>query len=353
MPSAEDIELGETDHTLSWIFDQYVNSNGEIPVKKFGEIIEAYRSTLSERTIQKLLRYADTNKDGFISKQEIIRLENQDAEETARGAGVSKSDVTMFRRGVRGVGRFILPKQEDQEVYYEKYSCMPPPLFMILISLAEFGIYIYYAALYNNWLSFPPQLMNNPLIFNPKYKEQVWRFFTYMFLHAGLEHVGFNVLVQLFLGIPLEMVHGGVRVGVIYIAGVVAGSLASSVFDPYVALVGASGGVYALFTAQLANVILNGDVMHKLSSLARTVFVLLILCADFGYSVYRRLATDEKSQVSFVAHVAGALAGLSMGLIMLLNFKKNLRDKVAFWVAVVVYIAFMLFGILWNIFSPV
>ena len=76
------------------------------------------------------------------------------------------------------------------------------------------------------------------------------------------------------------------------------------------------------------------------------------MCADFGYSVYRRLATDEKSQVSFVAHVAGALAGLSMGLIMLLNFKKNLRDKVAFWVAVVVYIAFMLFGILWNVFSP-
>ena len=34
------------------------------------------------------------------------------------------------------------------------------------------------------------------------------------------------------------------------------GSLASSVFDPFTALVGASGGVYALITAQLANVIL-------------------------------------------------------------------------------------------------
>jgi len=32
--------------------------------------------------------------------------------------------------------------------------------------------------------------------------------------------------------------------------------MASSIFDPNVPLVGASGGVYALFTAQLANVIL-------------------------------------------------------------------------------------------------
>ena len=34
------------------------------------------------------------------------------------------------------------------------------------------------------------------------------------------------------------------------------GSLASSIFEPFVPLVGASGGVYALFTAQLANVVL-------------------------------------------------------------------------------------------------
>ena len=43
-------------------------------MKRFGGIIETYRSSLSERTIQKLLRYADTNKDGFINKREIVQL---------------------------------------------------------------------------------------------------------------------------------------------------------------------------------------------------------------------------------------------------------------------------------------
>ena len=37
---------------------------------------------------------------------------------------------------------------------------------------------------------------------------------------------------------------------------ILSGSLASSIFDPYTILVGASGGVYAMFTAHLANVIL-------------------------------------------------------------------------------------------------
>ena len=77
------------------------------------------------------------------------------------------------------------------------------------------------------------------------------------------------------------------------------------------------------------------------------------MSADFGVSIYRRFQTTVSgARVSFVAHVAGALAGVTMGLIVLLNFKKSLRDKIAFWVAVGVYVACVIFGIFWNIFSP-
>lgn len=75
-------------------------------------------------------------------------------------------------------------------------------------------------------------------------------------------HLMFNLMVQLLVGLPLEMVHGGGRIGVIYMAGVLAGSLATSVFDPDVYLVGASGGVYALLAAHLANVLLNYNNME-------------------------------------------------------------------------------------------
>ena len=76
-------------------------------------------------------------------------------------------------------------------------------------------------------------------------------------MHAGLFHCTFNILVQLVLGIPLEMVHRAWRVAVVYLSGVLAGSLWTSLIKPEVFLSGASGGVYALITAHLGTVIMN------------------------------------------------------------------------------------------------
>ncbi|XP_077975663.1 rhomboid-related protein 2-like [Styela clava] len=338
---------------ISWIFDKYAGSDGRIAVKHFLEIVEKYRTSLSEETIDKLLQYTDKNKDGYITKEELTQLQSENVHSVARKTGVDVKELNTFNKGVKAVGNFVLLNDEDKELYYEHYSCCPPPLFMILVSVAEIAVYIYYGVTLGEWLTYHRDLLQSPLVFDPSKREQAWRFFSYMLTHAGLEHVGFNVFVQLILGVPLEMVHGPLRISAVYMAGVIAGSLASSIFDPYTILVGASGGVYAMFTAHLANVILNGDVMHKVSSLLRTFFVLFILCFDFGYSIYRRFdSSSGGAKVSFVAHVAGALAGLTMGLIVLKNFRKSLTDKIVFWVAVAVYIALMVFAIFWNIFWP-
>lgn len=37
-------------------------------------------------------------------------------------------------------------------------------------------------------------------------------------------HLIFNLTVQLLVGLPLEMVHGSLRIGVVYMAGVLAGT---------------------------------------------------------------------------------------------------------------------------------
>ena len=60
-----------------------------------------------------------------------------------------------------------------------------------------------------------------------------------------------------FLGIPLEMNEAGwlgsLRVAAVYMAGVVIGSLGSSVIQPDHFLCGASAGVYALVISHLGN----------------------------------------------------------------------------------------------------
>lgn len=73
------------------------------------------------------------------------------------------------------------------------------------------------------------------------------------------------------MGIPLEMVHGWWRVSLLYFLGVIAGSLTTSVTDPWVRLAGASGGVYCLLTAHIATII-----MVKKNQKAQSLIVIFI-----------------------------------------------------------------------------
>lgn len=44
-----------------------------------------------------------------------------------------------------------------------------------------------------------------------------------------LEQLGFNALLQLMIGVPLEMVHGVLRISLLYLAGVLAGETSTLV----------------------------------------------------------------------------------------------------------------------------
>lgn len=93
-------------------------------------------------------------------------------------------------------------------------------------------------------------------IYNPYRRYEVWRFITYMFVHVGIMHIMMNLIIQIFLGVALELVHHWWRVALVYLAGVLAGSMGTSIMNPGIYLAGASGGVYALITAHIATIIM-------------------------------------------------------------------------------------------------
>lgn len=124
------------------------------------------------------------------------------------------------------------------------------------------GFFTYYTVITGEVNPSGPVPIDSVFIYRPDKRVEVWRFLLYMVLHAGWLHLLFNLLVQVLVGLPLEMVHGSTRIGAVYMAGVLAGSLGTSVFDTDVYLVGASGGVYALLAAHLANVLLNYNNME-------------------------------------------------------------------------------------------
>ncbi|KAG7209665.1 hypothetical protein KM043_011311 [Ampulex compressa] len=129
------------------------------------------------------------------------------------------------------------------------------------------------------------------------------------------------------------------------------GSLGTSVFDTDVYLVGASGGVYALLAAHLANVLLNYNNMEF--GIVRLIGIFVIASADVGFAIYDRYAAEQMGPpVSYVAHLTGALAGLTIGLLVLKNFEQRLHEQLLWWVALGVYAACTIFAIMYNLMHP-
>ncbi|MBP1679011.1 MAG: Peptidase rhomboid domain protein, partial [Bacteroidetes bacterium] len=72
-----------------------------------------------------------------------------------------------------------------------------------------------------------------------------WTVVTYMFLHANLWHLLFNMLSLFFFGPRLELELGGRDFLLLYFISGIAGALLSFL-TPYVAIVGASGAVFGV-----------------------------------------------------------------------------------------------------------
>lgn len=204
------------------------------------------------------------------------------------------------------------------------------PLFIIFITLCQIAYFIYmykfqYPDPIDNWNTWNYQFNQDKLMFTGRQAVltgEYWRFFTYSFVHCGLSHIIGNVCFQLIIGIPLEYVHGSFRVGLLYCIGVVVGSMTSLVVTPETYLVGASGGDFCLVSAVLANCILNCDSMHKGIALIRFVTMGGYIGYE-AYCTYQRFTSDINSQVSWAAHMGGAVTGLFLGVVMLRNREKK------------------------------
>jgi len=73
-----------------------------------------------------------------------------------------------------------------------------------------------------------------------------WTLVTYMFLHAGIGHILFNMLSLFFFGPRLEARLGGRTFIALYLVSGLTGAVASAVLSPAAAVVGASGAIYGV-----------------------------------------------------------------------------------------------------------
>ncbi|KAK7919741.1 hypothetical protein WMY93_011025 [Mugilogobius chulae] len=215
---------------------------------------------------------------------------------------LDETGLGLYKRFVRYVAYEILPCETDRRWYFHQNRLCPPPVFIAVVTIVQIIVFMCYGIMLNKWVlqTYQPDFMKSPLVYHPGHRAQVWRFFSYMFMHVGLEQLGFNALLQLMIGVPLEMVHGILRISLLYMAGVLAVS------------------------------------------------------SEVGRAVWLRFSPPLPSsgpQPSFMAHLSGAVVGISMGLLILRSYEESLQKQCSWWVIIFSFITFLLFAIFWNIFA--
>merc|ERR1712046_252224 len=71
------------------------------------------------------------------------------------------------------------------------------------------------------WSEVPLYLSSNA----EENREETWRYLSYALLHLDFMHLLSNMLIFLPTGIILELVHGPVRIGAIFLMGIIFGAL--------------------------------------------------------------------------------------------------------------------------------
>lgn len=171
------------------------------------------------------------------------------------------------------------------------------------------------------WLAVPADL--SALVLKP------WTIITYMFLHEGIWHIFFNMLILYFVGRVFYQYLGGKILLNTYVIGGVGGALlyiASFNFFPLfsneahtaVAL-GASASVYAIIVGIIAYV---PEYSFNLLIIGR---VKLKYVAIF-YIIQDLLQIDKSNAGGHIAHLGGALTGYLFVLIIAKKGKFTLFD---------------------------
>ena len=135
----------------------------------------------------------------------------------------------------------------------------------------------------------------------------VWQLVTYLFLHGGLLHLFFNMLMLFLFGAPVEREIGSSEFVTLYLTcGVLAGVLATILAllsAAPVAILGASGAVYGIL---LAYAVLNPNqvVTFWFIPMRATTMVLILGGVALVFQV-----TGQRTHIAHLTHLGGLVAG--------------------------------------------
>jgi len=147
---------------------------------------------------------------------------------------------------------------------------------------------------------------------------QWWRLLTALFIHWSVLHLAFNMAVLAQTGRVVERLFGHARYTALYLCAGVVASLASLCWHATLDSAGASGAIFGVLGALIA------QVLRYPASLPRAVFRqrLAMAVTVAGYGLFNGL---REQRVDNAAHVGGLLAGFVLGWVLARPFEDRTR----------------------------
>lgn len=148
--------------------------------------------------------------------------------------------------------------------------------------------------------------------------DQWFRFVVPIFLHAGIIHIAFNMLLQLTLGRDMEKLIGPLRFFIVYFSAGIFGFVLGGNFAPSgIASTGASGSLFGILALTLVDLLFRWR-EHE------SPWVEL---AWIGFDVVLSFVLGLLPGLDNFSHIGGFLMGLGMG-ICILHSPVALRERI-------------------------
>jgi len=159
---------------------------------------------------------------------------------------------------------------------------------------------------------------------------ELYRLVTYMFLHAGIVHIGLNMYSLYIVGPRVEDFFGKWKYALIYFISGICGGLLSIGVTPNVVSVGASGAIFGLFGALIY---FGYNYRGYIGAMIRSQVVPIVI-----YNLFMGLFIPG---IDMWGHVGGLIGGILTA--NMVGTIENKKYNVSNIVLLVVYMAFLIY----------
>lgn len=180
---------------------------------------------------------------------------------------------------------------------------------LILVNVAAFGLELYYLQQYGAGF-LDGYMLSYSNLASGRYEALL----THAFLHAGIAHLGSNMIGLYLFGKPFERSVGGLKTISVYMAASIAGGLATVSLMPETSLLGASGGVFGIMAGAMLldpgeSLMEEVPVLRWFSiPLIRNLFSVVFFAAIY-FLANALNAFNVSSSIAYMGHVAGFITG--------------------------------------------